>query len=368
MKSENLGNILIFEKKSKRRASEGMNNGDFKFFTSSPIQTKKVSNSDYEGEFLIFGTGGSASIHYCSGKFSTSADCLVASTNGVVLTKYVYYYLKYNLDLIENSFQGSGLRHTSKSRLKDIVILYPDNIQNQKKIISIFEKVDIIIEKRNRSNQLRDIMIRSYFYEMFRNPLIQDRWDLKPLSEFGKIVTGNTPPRRNKEYYGSYIDWIKSDNLNHSGIFLTRSSEMLSEIGATVGRIVPKGSVLITCIAGSIDCIGNAAIADREVSFNQQINAIVPKSNIDSFYLYYLIEFSKSIIQSVSSKSLKGIVNKSKLSSIKFSIPPINLQKKFSIFVQKVQGIREFQDNSMNKTRSLSNSLAQKLLAREIIN
>ncbi|MCZ7393220.1 MAG: hypothetical protein O8C56_07825, partial [Candidatus Methanoperedens sp.] len=66
------GGIFTFENKSKHTASEGKEKGKFKFFTSSNFQSKFVDSVDLHGEFLIFGTGGNASIHYSNEKFSTS--------------------------------------------------------------------------------------------------------------------------------------------------------------------------------------------------------------------------------------------------------------------------------------------------------
>ena len=40
-----------------------------------------------------------------------------------------------------------------------------------------------------------------------------------------------------------------------------------------------------------INCIGNVAVTDRRVAFNQQINAIVPKQD-DVLYLYWLMLLS----------------------------------------------------------------------------
>ncbi|NOR46630.1 MAG: restriction endonuclease subunit S, partial [Methanosarcinaceae archaeon] len=92
-KSTNFGDMFDFEKKSKHKASEGKEKGNYKFFTSSNIQKKFIDDFDFDGDFLVFGTGGSASMHNPSGKFSTSTDCLVAEINNQqILTRYVYYY------------------------------------------------------------------------------------------------------------------------------------------------------------------------------------------------------------------------------------------------------------------------------------
>jgi type I restriction enzyme S subunit len=124
---------------------------------------------------------------------------------------------------------------------------------------------------------MADELLQSAFLDRFGDPLTNKKGlPTAPINELGRVVTGNTPPRANPENYGNAIEWIKSDNINTPEHFLTPADEYLSEVGKLQGRTVPAGSTLVTCIAGSPSVIGNAALADREVAFNQQINAVVP--------------------------------------------------------------------------------------------
>ena len=119
-----------------------------------------------------------------------------------------------------------------------------------------------------------------------------------------KIVTGNTPSRAKPENYGTYIEWIKSDNINTENTYISKAKEYLSEMGFQKCRFVDKGSLLMTCIAGSINSIGNVAITDRRVAFNQQINAIVPNQD-EVLYIYWLMLLSKPIVQGAINMALK---------------------------------------------------------------
>ncbi len=171
---------------------------------------------------------------------------------------------------------------------------------------------------------------------MFGDPILNPKeWKRKPLASECEIVTGNTPSRKVPEYYGDFIEWIKSDNINTLNATLTNAQEYLSEKGLAVGRSVESGSILMTCIAGSIGCIGNVAIADRKVAFNQQINGIVPGSN-NTWFIYVLFELSKKGIQNSINMALKGILSKSQLSEMKFIFPPVELQNEFGDFAHQV--------------------------------
>lgn len=177
--------------------------------------------------------------------------------------------------------------------LKRLKIPLPP-LKEQKRIAAILDKADAIRRKRQQAIELTDQFLRSVFLNTFGDPTANTKdWKVRPLGEIGEIITGNTPSRNHPEYYGNYIEWIKSDNINTSGHFLTTAFEGLSEDGARRGRVARSGSVLVTCIAGSKDCIGNVAIANRAVAFNQQINAIVPLACIDFRYLYTLLLVGK---------------------------------------------------------------------------
>ncbi|PRR79238.1 Type I restriction modification DNA specificity domain protein [Clostridium liquoris] len=175
---------------------------------------------------------------------------------------------------------------------------------------------------------------------MFGDPVSNPmNWEKKKLSDECNIITGNTPSRKVSEYYGDYIEWIKSDNINTPNRYLTVAEEYLSEKGLQVGRSVEKNSILMTCIAGSIKCIGNVAIADRKVAFNQQINAIEPVNN-NVLFMFEQFGLSQRYIQSTINMSLKGILSKGQLSELEFIFPPLDLQNQFAAFVNQVDKLK----------------------------
>ena len=114
----------------------------------------------------------------------------------------------------------------------------------------------------------------------------------------------------------------------------------------------------MTCIAGSISCIGNVAVTDRRVAFNQQINAIVPR-NDEALYLYWLFILSKPYIQSTINMALKGILSKGKLEVIEFPFPPHDRQQQFAAFVEEVDKSKFEIQKSLEKLETLKKALMQ---------
>lgn len=358
---EKFKDIFWFAPKSKIKAGEGLEKGRFPFYTSSAIQNKWIDTEQHLDEALIFGTGGSASIHYESQPFSTSTDCFVTITNRRdVNTKYVYYFLSSNIHLLERGFKGAGLKHLSKAFLEELEIPLPD-VETQNKIVAILDKAKAILDKREQTIKKYDELLRATFLEMFGDVANNTKsWDRKPLKEFGNIITGNTPPRNDKSNYDSeFIEWIKTNNIINESPTLTRAEEFLSETGFQNARFVDKNSLLVTCIAGSIGSIGRSAITDRRVAFNQQINAIVPNDDVSIHFLYWMFKLSSEYIQSFATKGMKRLITKGEFEKILFIKPDYNLQLNFERIALFYASLINKVYTSKTKIETLLSSLSQ---------
>ena len=279
----------------------------------------------------------------------------------IAIPKYVFYFM-WNLhssgktDLLQN--KTTGIRNLQvKSYLNENCPL--PALEVQRKIVAVLDKVSDLIAKRRQQLDMLDEMVKARFVEMFGDPVGNPMgWEKIALGKRCDIVTGNTPSRADPENYGNFIEWIKSDNINTPAVLLTEAQEYLSETGFHKCRFVEAGSLLMTCIAGSINCIGNVAVTDRRVAFNQQINAIVPKQD-DVLYLYWLMLLSKPAIHSTINMALKGILSKGQLSEMAFPFPPLELQNQFSVFVKKTEKTKATISRSLEKLETLKKALMQ---------
>lgn len=261
---------------------------------------------------------------------------------------------------ILRDFRGATVGGISRGFVEKVEISYP-SIGEQKRYAAILDKADAIRRKRRQAIQLADEFLLSVFLDMFGDPKINPKnWKKKKINQLGKVVTGNTPSRKVFENYGCYIEWIKSDNINTPYHMLTKAEEGLSETGIQIGRTVPANSTLVTCIAGTPECIGNAALTDRLVAFNQQINAIVPFDNVDPYFLYVLVVISKKIIQRASTNSMKGMVSKGIFQGIELISPPYNLQKNFGGYFYAYLNYLGKQELYLIESDNLFNSFCQK--------
>ena len=279
------------------------------------------------------------------------------------------HYLYYLLDSISADIksQGNGIAmiHATKGGMEQRVIPLPP-LAEQQKIAAILDAAD---QLRQKDQQLIDhytALSQSLFLEMFGDPVRNPKgWDVKSLKNMGRTATGNTPSRAISSHFGSHIEWIKTNNINTPHMYLTKAEEFLSESGLVVGRTVDANSLLVTCIAGSKRVIGNVAVADRKVAFNQQINAFTPKEgNLVFFYNMFLV--GQTYVQSFCTDGMKGMISKSKFESIEFIFPPVVMQEKFGRSFLLIEKQKQQAQKNLKNSTTLFNSLLQRAFKGEL--
>jgi type I restriction enzyme S subunit len=357
-----LDKILAFTKKSKHKAADGKEHGQYKFFTSSSTQSKFIDEFDFDGEYLIFGTGGEASLHYCNDKFSTTADCLVAKVKeSSISAKYVYYYLHHNIHLLEAGFRGAGLKHISKSYIRRMRISIPRNRKTQDKVVSILDKVEQINQWRRASIGLTDDYLKSIFLEMFGDPIKNDRnWKTKRLENIAMVERGKFSPRPRNDpaYYDGEFPFIQTGDISSSNGILCEWSQTLNEKGKKVSRSFSAGTVVIAIVGATI---GETAILGREFYAPDSVVGInVNPKEANNFYIEYLLRFWKPIFRAHAPETARANINLRILKPLEIPVPPLELQNEFGEIMEKYYNAKEKQESSQKQINDLFNALLQK--------
>lgn len=329
----------------------------------SSTQVKIAEPSD----ILISVRAPVGAVNICNKRSVIGRGLSAIRAKDVLYSEYLYYFLKANEKSIAKLGTGSTFLAITQETLKKIQISLPP-LEDQKRIAYLLGKVEGLIAQRKQDLQQLDDLLKSVFIDMFGDPVRNEKgWEMVELKMFGKIITGNTPPRNEPENYeNGHIEWIKTDNIISNSAFITPALEKLSRIGVEKGRTVTPGALLVACIAGSLDSIGRAALTDREVAFNQQINAIQPNADVSPLYLYQLFKLSKKYIQSHATKGMKKIITKGDFEKIQMSKPPLDLQNRFAEIVEKVELIKQHYQNSLQDLEQLYGSLSQRAFKGEL--
>ena len=143
-------------------------------------------------------------------------------------------------------------------------------------------------------------------------------WEYKPADELFDIGIGKTPPRKETEWFSTNpgdMQWISIKDMGNSGVFITESSEFLTNQAVDKFNIrkIPENTVLLSFKL----TIGRVSITTCETTTNEAIAhfKITDKSFLTTEYLYLFFQqfdfnslgSTSSIATAVNSKTIKGI-------------------------------------------------------------
>ena len=167
-----LGEVINLLKKSKHKASEGLDEGLYNFYTSSN-KIKKSNINEFNDNCIIIGSGGNGSL-FIDKNFCCSADNFIITSKKNIMIEYLYYYLKINFSKFYELFKGNGLKHLSQNDLLNFEIPLL-SIKHQEYIVKLlnkeFELYDINqLSKVTNTIPIFDLLINQQ-YDLFLDAL-----------------------------------------------------------------------------------------------------------------------------------------------------------------------------------------------------
>lgn len=327
--------------------------GPYPYYGASGVQDF-VDSYLFDGRYLLVGEDGAKwgagdkSAYIIEGKSWVNNHAHILKVRNSISDKYLEYYLIFS-DLNEY-ITGAVVPKLTQKALCTIPIPIPP-IEEQQRIVDELDLLTGIIDKKNAQLRDLDALAQSIFYEMFGDPVINDKgWPKKMLKELGQIITGNTPSTKDvKNYATEDVCFFKpSDIVKDSVTTLHNSEYHISSYAFESSRKLPVGSVLTTCIG----IVGKVGILTKEATCNQQINAIIPE-NVDSLYLAYAILSKKDLLEKMANAPVVPIINKGDFSKIIIAIPPIDLQHAFTAKIKAIEQQKALIKQSLQETRTL---------------
>ena len=236
---------------------------------------------------------------------------------------------------------GSCFSSLSRSQLSGLEIPLPP-LSAQKEIVARLERELAAVEKMKKGFEALAETAKAEFKAELKEVFeelksggagIGTDWtngthgtvETRRLGEIGRVVTGTTPSKGNKSYYGGEWPFYKPADLNQ-GRNTIGSGDSLTDAGWQSARQLPANSVLVTCIGATL---GKTGIIRREGSCNQQINAIVCDGKALPEYVYYSIlspQFQNMLWQASNSTTLP-MVNKSTFEKFEIPFPALAVQR-----------------------------------------
>ena len=150
-------------------------------------------------------------------------------------------------------------------------------------------------------------------------------WCLTALEHIGTWQSGGTPSRSNKSYYGGYIPWLKTGDLNDS--LITDIPENITEEGLknSSAKLNPAGSILIAMYGATI---GKLGILTFPATTNQACCACNVFNEINKEYLFYFLLSYRSEFIKMGGGGAQANISKEKIINTYIPLPPIKEQKR----------------------------------------
>ncbi len=259
-------------------------------------------------------------------------DCailkVVATTNQgfqslIPLEKINNEFLYYLMLTLKNKLlklaSGSTFLEVSPNKIKNLLIPLPP-LNEQIAIANILSDVDRYLYSLRALILKKESVKKALSFELLsqrkRLKGFNQAWQKVKVKDFGIIITGSTPLTQISEYWNGTISWITPTDINdNKDIF--NSERKITQKGLDTIRMIPKNSVLVTCIAS----IGKNAILRVNGACNQQINAIIPNKDFNADFIYYLMENNKQYLLGKAGVTATYIISKQVFEEIDFFVP-----------------------------------------------
>jgi len=297
--------------------------------------------------------------------------CKITAKGGALDQGYLYHFLPKALLKIHSETPAVTVKHLSVKGIKDIEIPLP-LLPEQKRIVAILDKADAIRRKRQQAIQLTDEFLRSVFLDMFGDP-VTNGWEPVPaeklaLDEKGSIRTGPFGSQLlHSEFTDDGIAVLGIDNAVSNTFRWAKPRYISEEKYQELKRYtVRPGDILIT-IMGTC---GRTAIVpdDCPTAINTKhlccITLDKEKCTPEFLHSYFLMHpVSKDYFLRTAKGAVMDGLNMGIIKELPVYLPPIQLQRKYSVIQKKVIEIKNSIQLTQTGFEELFSSLSQKAFA-----
>jgi type I restriction enzyme S subunit len=193
-----------------------------------------------------------------------------------------------------------------------------------------------------------------------------------PIGELCEFLNGGTPSKANVDYWDGEIPWITSAEINDGEVAPPRFKITQDAIDDSSTRLVPAGTLLLVIRTG----VGKVGIAPYDLTFNQDINAILPDpKRLDKQYLRRFLDSQGDHFDKFSrGATVKGITREH-LGRLAIPIPfpddprrSLAEQKRIAAILDKADAIRRRRQEAARLAATLIPSVFYEMFGDPVTN
>jgi type I restriction enzyme S subunit len=320
-------------------SEEGLNNSSAKMYPSGTVLIAMYGATIGATSILKFDA-------------CTNQACAAFKPCEEVLPEYLYFFLRSKKQKFISDGVGGAQPNISAGYLKKVSIDVR-NIKEQEKIVTVLDKLNGIIQKRQKEIDELDELIKARFVEMFGDPVLNPKgFPVYRMDEVVEFQGGSQPNKKYFEYeptpYNIRLIQIRDYKTDNYITYIPKAmaKRFCTADDIMIGRYGPPIFQVLQGIEGS---------------FNVALMKATPKMGRKEFVRYFLKQDCLLHYLEGMSKRTAGQdgIQMDKLKSYPFPMPPLELQEQFESFVAQVDKSKVAVQSALDKAQLLFDSLMQ---------
>jgi type I restriction enzyme S subunit len=191
-------------------------------------------------------------------------------------------------------------------------------------------------------------------------------WLVQRLPEIADVFSGGTPSKSVADFWNGSLPWISPKAM--TSIHVDRSEENVTPAAIGSGaRLVKKGSVLVMVRGMGLHQGVRISQARCDVTFNQDVKALVPKWGDGTYLLFALLDASPYLFSKVQSSGHgTGVLPTDVLEDLPFAMPTTPTCDKLSEPLANLNSMIASNIGQSDTLVALRDTLLPKLISGEI--
>ena len=277
--------------------------------------------------------------------------CINIYNNDSSYMKYYFMYHKPNKLIKDEAYPSISL-----ADIRNMKINIHD-IQTQKKIVAVLDKVTSLISMRKGQLEKLDILVKSKFIEMFGNNIIATK-DTYKIDDIAIKIGDGLHGTPDYDETGNYA-FINGNNLDNGKININKNTKFINISEYKRLRKNISNNTILLSINGTLGKL--AYYNGEEIALGKSVCYIDLKDSINRVFFYHALnsDIFQQYLENNANKSTIKNVNLEKIRKCHIVLPPFDLQNQFAEFVEQVEKNKENIKSSLNQLETLYNALMQ---------
>ena len=295
---------------------------------------------------------------------------------------FVHYWFSYIFDGRKFNHYAKNIRYTlNYDEFATLPILLPpkeiqqriatyldkkcskieETIQNQQQVIEKLKayKQSLITEAVTGKIKIKNGKVCGE-YESYKDSGVEwigkipSEWEVKKLKFSSQIMRGlfSHRPRNDPDYYDGVHPFIQTGEVARAVKYITTYSQTLNELGFSVSREFPAGTVLLTIAAN----VGDVAILDFNACFPDSVIGFYPKENVSKIFMFYVLKSMKEQFMRNAIISTQMNLNINIVKEEFIPLPSLAEQKEIVKFLEKKS---DYIDTAIEQKQNLIEKLTE---------